>query len=87
VAHELNQFVSEYGLLALTLLAFVKAVGIPIPIPQDVVVLAAATGSASGRFPLPEAFGLLLVAITAGGFVQFWIARGPGPVRAPYRLE
>ncbi len=78
MAHELNQFVSEYGLLALTLVAFVKAVGIPIPIPQDVVVLAAATGSASGRFPLPEAFGLLLVAITAGGFVQFWIARGPG---------
>jgi membrane protein DedA with SNARE-associated domain len=78
MAHGLNQLVSEYGLLALTLIAFVKAVGIPIPIPQDVIVLAAATGSASGRFELPEAFGLLLVAITAGGLVQFSIARGPG---------
>lgn len=78
MAHGLNHLVSEYGLLALTLLAFIKATGIPIPIPQDVVVLAAATGSASGRFELPEAFLLLLLAITAGGLVQFSVARGPG---------
>lgn len=78
MAHELNVWVSEYGLLALTLVAFIKAVGVPIPIPQDVVILAAATGSASGRFYLPEAFALLLIAICAGGMVQFFLARGPG---------
>jgi membrane protein DedA with SNARE-associated domain len=78
MAHGLNQLVSEYGLLALALIAFVKATGIPIPIPQDGIVLVAATGSASGRFELPEAFGLLLVAMTAGALVQFSVARGPG---------
>jgi membrane protein DedA with SNARE-associated domain len=78
MSHQLSVFLAHYGLLALFLLALVKGVGVPVPIPADLVVLVAATGSASGRFVPWQAFGLILVAMVVGGAVQFFLARGPG---------
>lgn len=56
----------------------IKAVGVPIPIPADVVILAAATGSASGKLNPWQTFAVLLIAMVGGGIIQFLLARGPG---------
>lgn len=78
MSHSVNAFLIHYGLIALFLLALVKAIGVPIPVPVDLLVLAAATGSASGKFVLWQAFVVLLVAMVCGGTIQFGLARGPG---------
>jgi membrane protein DedA with SNARE-associated domain len=78
VGHQLSVFLAHYGLLSLFVLTLVKAIGVPIPIPADLVVLAAATGSASGKLNPWQALGVLLVAMVGGGIIQFGLARGPG---------
>ena len=77
MGHSLTLFLIHYGILALLLLTFVKGVGVPIPIPADLVILAAATGSASGKLVLWEAFAAVLGGMVAGGLIQFSLARGP----------
>jgi membrane protein DedA with SNARE-associated domain len=78
VGHGFSHFLTLYGLFALFLLAFVKATGLPIPIPIDLVVLGAATGSASGKLVFWQAFSVLLLAMCLGGMIQFGLVRGPG---------
>jgi membrane protein DedA with SNARE-associated domain len=73
-----DMFLVQYGLLAVFLLLFIKAIGVPIPIPMDIIVIAAATQVAQGKFVLWQAFLTLLVALTLGGLIQFWLVRGPG---------
>ncbi|GEM_PF-932583 len=69
---------AHYGLIALFLVALVKAIGVPIPIPADVLIVVAATGSASGKLVFWQAFAVLLVAMVVGEMIQFSLARGPG---------
>lgn len=78
MGHQLTVFLAHYGLLALFVITFVKAIGVPIPVPADLVVLAAATGSASGKLAFWQTFAILLVAMVCGSFIQFLFARGPG---------
>lgn len=78
MGHQLSVFLTHYGLLALFLLVFVKAVGVPIPVPADLIVIAAATGSAGGKLVPWQAFGVILVAMIGGAIIQFALARGPG---------
>ena len=70
-------FLTSYGLAAACLIMLIKAVGVPIPIPGDVIVLAMAARAAEGKVLLWLAFVSLLVVLTVGGTVQFWLARGP----------
>lgn len=67
-----------YGLAAIWLLMLVKAAGVPIPIPGDLILLATAARAAAGSFDIRVAFLALLVAIVLGGSLQFLAARGPG---------
>src|SRR5260370_35598868 len=55
----------------------IKAGGVPIPNPGDVIILATAARAAEGKALLWLAFIALLVALILGGTVQFWLARGP----------
>lgn len=73
-----DMFLVQYGLLAVFLLLFIKAIGVPIPIPMDIIAIAAATQVAQGKFVLWQAFLTLLLALTLGGLIQFWLVRGPG---------
>jgi membrane protein DedA with SNARE-associated domain len=75
--NELESFLDTYGLTAACAVMLVKAVGVPIPIPGDVILLATAARAAEGKLVLWFAFVVLLVAIVGGGLVQFWLARGP----------
>jgi membrane protein DedA with SNARE-associated domain len=73
----LEAFLDSYGLAAACVLMLVKASGVPIPIPGDVILLATAARAAEGKVLLWVAFVGLLVAITLGGWLQFTLARGP----------
>jgi membrane protein DedA with SNARE-associated domain len=74
-----------YGLAAVFVIMLSKAIGIPIPIPGDVVVLALGAHVAAGKVPLADVFVALLVAIVLGSTLQFLVARGVGR-RAVYRF-
>jgi membrane protein DedA with SNARE-associated domain len=81
----MDAIIETYGLGAVCVVLFLKGVGIPIPIPGDVLLLGTAAQAASGRFPLWPAFGAVLLAILLGGVVQFVIVRGSGR-RVVYRF-
>jgi membrane-associated protein len=73
----LEVFLDTYGIAAASAVMLIKAIGVPIPIPGDVVLLATAARAAEGKVLLWLAFGALLLALTLGGTLQFMLARGP----------
>jgi membrane protein DedA with SNARE-associated domain len=73
-----DAIIDSYGLAAVCLVLFLKGAGLPIPVPGDLLLLAAAAQAASGRLVLWEAFGAVLVAVVLGGVVQFVLVRGSG---------
>lgn len=68
----------QYGLLAIFLLLLIKSIGVPIPIPADLILLTAAVRAAEGKFILWQAFVVTLVPLLLGALTQFVLARGPG---------
>src|SRR5437588_3032739 len=74
----IDMFLVQYGLAAIFILTLAKAIGVPIPIPGDLILLTAAARVAEGKLVLWQAFIALLLALVVGGLVQFWLARGPG---------
>jgi membrane protein DedA with SNARE-associated domain len=73
----LDAFLNSYGVAAACLVMLVKAIGVPVPIPGDVILLATAARAAEGKIILWVAFVALLIAIVLGGWLQFMLARGP----------
>jgi membrane protein DedA with SNARE-associated domain len=71
-------FLNSYGLPAIFVLMLVKAAGVPIPVPADVVMLFTATRVVEGKLAVADAFLVLLTATVTGGLVQFILARGFG---------
>ena len=73
----MTQFLVHYGIIALLLISFVKGVGVPLPIPADLVILVAATGSASGKLVLWQAVLAVFGGMVAGSVIQYTLVRGP----------
>ncbi len=77
-----NQFLNQYGLLAIFVIMMLKEIGFPVPIPADLIMLGAAASAAAGKFDaqggLVVTFLAILIPMFIGGLVQFGIARGPG---------
>ena len=61
-----DTFLNLYGIAALFLLMLVKAAGLPVPIPGDLIMLAAAGRAAEGKWPLWQAFVAILLALVLG---------------------
>ena len=74
----IDMFLVQFGLFAIFVIFFIKAVGVPIPIPGDVIILATAAQAAEGKFVLWQAFLVILLAVILGGLIQFMLVRGPG---------
>ncbi len=77
-----NQFLNQYGLVAIFAIMLLKEIGLPVPIPSDLIMLGAAASAAAGKFDaqggLIAVFLVLLIPMVAGGMVQFALAKGPG---------
>ncbi len=74
----IDVFLIQYGLAAIFILMLTKSIGVPIPIPGDVIILAAAARVAEGKLILWQAFLAILLALVMGGVIQFAFVRGPG---------
>ncbi len=73
----LEAFLDSYGVAAACAIMLIKAAGVPVPIPGDVILLATAARAAEGKVLLWLAFVALLLALLLGGALQFYLARGP----------
>jgi membrane protein DedA with SNARE-associated domain len=80
-----EQFLDAYGLVAIFVIMLLKEIGVPVPIPSDLIMLGAAARAAQGRFPLAAVFFAILIPMLIGGLVQYAIAKGPGR-RVVYRI-
>lgn len=76
--NSIDMFLVQYGLAAVFVVMLTKSVGVPIPIPADVIILVTAARAAEGKLILWQAFLAILLAVVGGGLIQFWLARGPG---------
>ncbi|HZY45778.1 MAG TPA: VTT domain-containing protein [Anaerolineae bacterium] len=74
----IETFLNTYGLIAIFAVMLIKAIGVPIPIPADVIMLATSARVVEGKFILWQAFVSVLIALLIGGLIQFLIVRGPG---------
>lgn len=82
---QVDAFLEGYGVAAIFVVMLVKAAGVPIPIPADLIMLAAAARAAEGKLPLGHVFVAMLLALVVGGLVQFGLVRRVGRM-ALYRL-
>jgi membrane-associated protein len=76
--NNLDLFLVQYGLAAIFVILLIKTIGIPIPIPADLIILTAAARVAQGKLNLWQTFIAIFVALVIGGLIQFLLARGPG---------
>lgn len=76
--NDLLKMLDNYGVGLLFVVILLKEIGLPIPVPGDLLMLVAGARAATGAIPL---WGVLLAAFIAGvigAFVQYLLARGPG---------
>ncbi|HEX6109120.1 MAG TPA: VTT domain-containing protein [Ktedonobacteraceae bacterium] len=74
----IDLFLVQYGLAAIFIILLIKTIGVPIPIPADLIILTAAARVAQGKLIWWQAFIAILIALVLGGLIQFVLARGPG---------
>src|SRR5437588_10833748 len=74
----IDVFLINYGLAAVFLIMFIKTMGVPIPIPGDVIIFTAAVRVAQGKLVGWQVFFAILVALLLGELIQFVLTRGPG---------
>ncbi len=74
----IDMFLINYGLIAIFCVMLIKTIGVPIPIPGDVIIFTAALRVAQGKLVAWQVFLAILVALLLGGLIQFMLARGPG---------
>jgi membrane protein DedA with SNARE-associated domain len=75
---DLLRMLDSYGTGLLFVVLLLKEIGVPIPLPGDLLMIVAGVRAASGGLPL---WGVLLSAFVAGligAFIQYLLARGPG---------
>src|SRR3954464_14314545 len=85
IGASLAHLLDAYGLLAVFVVMLLKELGVPIPIPGDVVMLAAAAQAAAGRVSPWLAFGALVLAMVLGAWGQYHFARGGAATPLPLR--
>jgi membrane-associated protein len=74
----IDMFFIQYGVIAVFSIMLIKTIGVPIPIPGDLIILSAAARVAQGKLVGWQVFAAILVALVLGGLIQFAIVSGPG---------
>jgi membrane protein DedA with SNARE-associated domain len=67
-----------YGVGLLFVVILLKEIGVPVPVPGDLLMVVAGARAASGTLPLWGVLLAALIAGTIGAFIQYLLARGPG---------
>src|SRR6266699_5871097 len=71
-------FLTHYGLVAVFSFMLIKTIGVPVPIPGDLMILTAAVRVAQGKLVGWQVFFAILLALLLGGSIQFVLAHGTG---------
>ena len=74
----LGNFLNTYGLLAICIVMLLKEVGVPVPVPSDLIMITAGVQAATGSYSLLALLLAIEFAMLVGGSAQFLIARGAG---------
>ena len=72
-----DTFLVQYGPIAIFIVLLVKTIGVPIPIPADLIILTVAARSAQGKLIAWQTLIAIFIALVLGGLIQFVLARGP----------
>src|SRR5438876_997891 len=75
--NSIDMFLVQYGFAAIFIIMLTKSVGVSIPIPTDVIILAATARAATDKFVLWQAFLIILLAVILGRLIQFILAHSP----------
>src|SRR5947209_17996518 len=67
-----------YGVGLLFVVILLKEIGVPVPVPGDLLMVVAGARAAAGKFPLWAVLAAAIIAGVIGAYVQYVIARGPG---------
>jgi membrane protein DedA with SNARE-associated domain len=81
----IGTFAATYGVLAIFVVMLLKEIGIPVPIPSDLLMIGAGVQIASGAYGPLELVAALAIAVLVGGSIQFALARSAGRA-VVYRL-
>lgn len=81
----LGAFAATYGVVAIFVVMLAKEIGVPVPIPSDLLMIGAGVQIASGAYGPIELLGALALAVLIGGSIQFFLARSAGRA-VVYRL-
>jgi membrane protein DedA with SNARE-associated domain len=71
-------FATTYGVIAIFVIMLAKEIGLPIPVPSDLLMIGAGVQIAAGAYGPLELFAALAVASLVGGSIQFLVARSAG---------
>lgn len=74
----LSHFLATYGLLAITVVMLLKEIGVPVPVPSDLIMITAGVQLATGAYSWIELVLALGFTMIAGGSLQFFLVRGAG---------
>ncbi|MGQ0604720.1 MAG: DedA family protein [Anaerolineales bacterium] len=74
----LGNFLATYGLLAIGVIMLLKEIGVPVPVPSDLIMITAGVQLAAGDYGLIELSLALGLAMLLGGSLQFFLVRGAG---------
>jgi len=75
--NELLVMLDSYGLGLLFVVILLKEIGVPVPIPGDLLIIVAGARAATGALPIWGVLLAVFVAGVIGAFVQYLLARGP----------
>ncbi len=82
---DLAAFVSTYGVVAIFAIMLIKEIGVPVPVPSDLLMIGAGIQIAAGAYGPVELLVALALAAFIGGSIQFLLARSAGRA-VVYRL-
>ena len=81
----LGGLATTYGVAAIFAVMLLKEIGLPVPVPSDLLMIGAGVQIASGAYGPIELAVALAVAVLIGGSIQFLLARSAGRA-VVYRL-
>ncbi|MBI5880327.1 MAG: hypothetical protein HZB53_21970 [Chloroflexi bacterium] len=77
LAATLSQALDMYGLPAVFAIMLLKEIGVPVPVPSDLIILGGAARAAQGKESVALVFLVILLPMVIGGIVQYALVRGP----------